>query len=333
MEERTNDFLDSAYQPPVDDWWKGRPSAEEGLVYWYQNVHLHNFALEGARVGENDVCLLGYACDQGIERNLGRPGAAKGPEAIRRALGKLPCRINNLDIIDLGDISGEKSDLESCHIDLSKVVTLLLDSGNFPIVLGGGHDVSLAHYLGIKGSELYRDKVIGILNFDAHFDLRKPAGEITSGTPFYQIHEYLAKTEAEFRYQVLGIQEQGNTPLLFKTARSLNVRYLDWTECQVEILPAVIKEIDNFLLSIDYLYVTIDMDGFSSAFSPGVSAPSPLGLEPVFVLAVLRYLFDTKKVIAFDVVEHNPVYDRDGATAKLAAILIDHATRYLDQNS
>lgn len=65
------------------------------------------------------------------------------------------------------------------------------------------------------------------------------------------------------------------------------------------------------------------MDDFSSAYAPGVSAPSPLGFTLYFVFKRLRFLFETKKVISCDLAELNPTLDRDNLTANLAAKLID----------
>jgi len=61
----------------------------------------------------------------------------------------------------------------------------------------------------------------------------------------------------------------------------------------------------------------------SSAYAPGVSAPSPLGFTPYFVFKVLVFLFESKKVISFDIAELNPSLDRDKLTANLAAKIID----------
>jgi formiminoglutamase len=68
----------------------------------------------------------------------------------------------------------------------------------------------------------------------------------------------------------------------------------------------------------------IDLDGFSSAYAPGVSAPSPLGFAPLFVYKVLAYVFESKKVISCDIAELNPDFDIDENTASLAAKLIDY---------
>ncbi len=44
----------------------------------------------------------------------------------------------------------------------------------YPIVLGGGHEIAFGHYCGIKdyNASIDRKDKLGIINFDAHFDLR-----------------------------------------------------------------------------------------------------------------------------------------------------------------
>ena len=69
--------------------------------------------------------------------------------------------------------------------------------------------------------------------------------------------------------------------------------------------------------------MTIDLDGFSSAYAPEVSAPSPLGFTPYFVFKLLLFLFETKKVISCDIAELNPTFDNDGVTSILAAKIVD----------
>jgi formiminoglutamase len=81
---------------------------------------------------------------------------------------------------------------------------------------------------------------------------------------------------------------------------------------------------NSFLEKVDHLYITIDLDGFSSAFAPGVSAASPLGLSPNFIYQALAFLLKSKKVIACDIAELNPEYDKDNSTAQLAAKLVDY---------
>ena len=121
----------------------------------------------------------------------------------------------------------------------------------------------------------------------------------------------------------MGIQKAVNTKELFIIAKEKNVTYLFNESCELTNFDVVTLKIDAFLEDIDALYITVDLDGFSSAYAPGVSAPSPLGFAPDFALKVLNHLLESKKVVALDVAEMNPVFDRDRSTAQLAARIID----------
>jgi len=69
------------------------------------------------------------------------------------------------------------------------------------------------------------------------------------------------------------------------------------------------------------------MDGFSSAYSPGVSAPSPMGFTPEIAFKVFELITKSKKMISLDVTEMNPTYDQDNATARLAARCVEYVAR------
>ena len=89
-------------------------------------------------------------------------------------------------------------------------------------------------------------------------------------------------------------------------------------------------EIKKFIEKLDHIYITIDLDGFSSAFAPGVSAASPFGFTPEMVLWLLQKILLSGKVISLDIAEMNPEYDRDGQTAKLAAGLVHNIIQSLN---
>ncbi len=64
------------------------------------------------------------------------------------------------------------------------------------------------------------------------------------------------------------------------------------------------------------------MDVFSSAYAPGVSAPSPMGCSPSDIIPVLKYIFNSKKIVSLDIAELNPLYDRDSQTVQLASRIV-----------
>jgi len=87
------------------------------------------------------------------------------------------------------------------------------------------------------------------------------------------------------------------------------------------------EQIIWFLDSVNKVYLSIDLDGFSSAFAPGVSAPSPMGFDPQIAFKVFELIASSKKLISLDVVELNPKYDQDNSTARLAARSIEYILR------
>lgn len=314
--------INAGYRLAQKSLWTGRetsPSIEP--QYWYQHMQFGDLRdIETKQ--SSDFGLIGYACDEGVKRNFGRSGAVNGPIAIREKLGKLPLHFDK-SVMDFGDIMGLDTDLESCQKAFSLGIGSLVKKGVFPIGLGGGHDIAYGHYKGLK--EAHPNKRIGIINFDAHFDLRPIENQPNSGTPFNQILSEANRQGESVDYFAIGIQKQSNTKQLFEIAEKYGVNYVlsDVCDYSKENVASLQNELKLFIQNNDYLYVTIDMDGFSSAYAPGVSAPSPLGFSPNFLYKVLEFLLESKKVISCDIAELNPKYDIDVQTASLAAKLVD----------
>ncbi|MEL6922800.1 MAG: formimidoylglutamase [Bacteroidota bacterium] len=321
--------MSTYFQATDPDIWTGRSTASvEDRLYWYQNILcqktkvLSMVPLEAASA----VGLIGYACDEGVRRNQGRVGARQGPDAIRRQLAKLAWHHGAIRPIDYGNVLCPDEAMETCQQQLGQLVAALLQNKVFPIVLGGGHDVAYGHYLGLR-KHLSADTRLGIINFDAHFDLRPPVAGGNSGTPFHQIlHEHPFQ---QCNYMVLGLQAAANTQSLFEVATAQAVGHVTAAHCQWWHLDALRQQLTEFAEQQDALYISIDLDGFASAYAPGVSAPSPVGMEPNLVMELLATLFKSGKVISCDLAEMNPTFDVDGSTARLAARLVDHIVSLL----
>ncbi len=306
-----------SYSPPNSNNWQGRKTElAKGKQYWYQHVELLGIS-ELSEGQTPDFGIVGYVCDEGVRRNQGRVGAKDGPGAIRQKAGKMALHTIKR-IADFGDVVCEDETMEACQDQLSGVVSKLIKAGTFPIVLGGGHDIAYGHFKGIK--EAVGDKRVGIINFDAHFDLRPIEDKPNSGTPFNQI---LMEHSDQVEYLVLGIQQAANTRELYEIADHFGVEYVLREDCDLFNLETIEQIVYEFAEKVDVLYVTVDMDGFSSAYAPGVSAPSAVGFAPDFFFNTLESIFKTGKVISLDIAEMNPVYDRDGVTAGLAARIME----------
>ncbi|WP_405206291.1 formimidoylglutamase [Aquimarina sp. LLG6339-5] len=306
--------------------WSGRTSNDQ--LYLHEKIKCID--LENEKIPDNQgkaFAILGYACEEGVKRNLGRIGAVSGPDQIRKMIAPLS---NHFDketkIIDAGTIYCIENSLEKTQSITSDKIFQLLNKQYFNLILGGGHDLAYAHYNGIK--KYHPDATIGIINLDAHFDLRSVNDKGNSGTPFYQI----SKENDRFKYLCFGIQEESNNQILFKTAKQLDVEFLKNTDFKIENKKAIGSLIDKFIADVDAIYLTIDLDGFSSAFAPGVSAPSPFGFSTDIALFAIERICNSKKLISADIVELNPKYDLDNITAKLAARLVYYIIKYISSS-
>lgn len=296
--------------------WSGRTSDQR--LYMHEKIKCGPIE----SISPHSIALLGYECDEGVKRNQGRVGAVDGPNAIRAQLGKMPNHLDSkTEVYDCGTIQCIKGDMEVTQNKLSQMVSKSLTKNALPIILGGGHDIAYGHYNGLA-DHIGKGKTIGIINFDAHFDLRSVENGPNSGTPFYQIAQDCNANGTPFKYLCLGIRPDSNDKNLFETAIDLEVEFLRNTEFNIQKLKTVSRVIKKFISGVNHVYVTIDLDGFSSAYAPGVSAASPMGFSPDIVLRSLGTIIKSKKLLGLDIAEMNPTYDIDDQTAKLAASLI-----------
>lgn len=325
---------------PTSAAWTGRHDGEgKEHARWHEVVATEEPGAQGqgSAVGEH-LGLVGFRTDEGVRRNGGRVGAAEGPAALRRALAPLalhgPLASREVRIRDYGDVVTEGEDLEGGQSAAARAITEALDApgSKLTVVLGGGHETAWASYQGLMDSRHMQNghqspPRWGVLNLDAHFDLRKETRP-TSGTPFLQMAEAERAAGREpLAYAAIGIAEASNTGALFAQARRLGVRWITDVECAEAGTPGIRDFIETFAADLDVLYLTIDLDLLPADVAPGVSAPAALGVSTPLVAAAVRAAAATGKLRLLDVVELNPSLDQAGRTAKTAARLIDEAVR------
>ncbi|MEB0135849.1 formimidoylglutamase [Actimicrobium sp. CCC2.4] len=302
--------------------WHGRIDVEEGPTgeRWHQRMQCVNADTDPA------IVLLGFLCDAGIQRNHGRTGAYNGPAAIRAVLGNIPLRGSNR-VADGGDVcctwKANEDGLEVAQKELTAAVAALLDQQHRPIVLGGGHEMSVGSFGGLAqhlstGSNAPR---IGILNLDTHFNLRMTE-RATSGTPFRQIADDCKERGWDFNYCCLGISRFANTPSLFDRAETLGVRWRLDEQMTALDADAIRDMLDEFLAGVDHLYFSIGLDVLPADTAPGVSAPAVRGISLDMVEMIVDMAAASGKLRVADIAELSPEYDIDHRTARLAARLV-----------
>ncbi|MEG0760929.1 MAG: formimidoylglutamase, partial [Chryseobacterium sp.] len=199
--------------------WQGRLDGEELLYHRiFQSVKAEN---NYDAISTNDFVLHGFAVDEGVRRNKGRQGAKDAPDVIRKNMSNFPVIRPDFSLLDFGNITCEDGNLENTQNELAKRVSKVLLKGGQSLVLGGGHEVTFAHYKGVKTA--FQEQKIGIINFDAHFDNRQPENGVgaSSGTGFWQIAQ-----EGEIHSLHIGIQRNSNTLKLFDTAHQFGMKYI-----------------------------------------------------------------------------------------------------------
>jgi formiminoglutamase len=233
-------------------------------------------------------------------------------------------------LYDGGDVVCHGDALEEAQSAYGERLAALLRAGHFPIGLGGGHEIAWAAYQGIARALQGHPRLerLGIINFDAHLDLRVPQvrGRGTSGTPFLQIAEGRQAAGLDFRYLCLGASEPANTPALFDRAAQLGVAVVRDVDAAG---PAAEMALQRFIADSSAVYLTFCLDVLPPAVAPGVSAPSGLGVALHRAVALLRSTLAAcghgrpgSKLLLADVAELSPAHDPDGRTSRTAARLV-----------
>ncbi|MDE9578882.1 formimidoylglutamase [Citrobacter koseri] len=301
------------WQPASPTLWQGRDDSAEAAnaLRLFQTVtRSPTFSPEMYR---EKIALLGFACDEGVKRNQGRPGAAGAPDALRRALANLASHHGHDRLVDLGNIIAQAPDLEGAQQALRDAVRRCQQADMRTFVLGGGHETAFGHGAGLL--DAFPHARVGIINLDAHLDLRR-ADHATSGTPFRQLAQLCDEQQREFHYACFGVCRAANTQTLWDEAQQRGVTIVEDVDCDTAQAPLA-QVID----SVDKIYLTIDLDVLPAWEMPAVSAPAALGVPLATVMRLVDAVCRSGKLQAVDMVEFNPRFDDDGNAARVAARL------------
>ena len=329
--------------------WTGRaePFETARARYWYQIAQPYTFDSSSQQNNQQNgqrIGLVGFACDQGVRRNQGRVGARAAPPLIRQAFAALPViaelqqrfdgQLSTL-LGDAGDIHCHDNDdfaertLEQAQLTYADKVSHIIQQGGLPVGLGGGHAIAYGSFLGLWQALQQPDATsnndaplrIGIINFDAHLDIRQ-SDVATSGTPFRQIAEHLEAQDQPFHYCCIGVSRFSNTAALFDRAEQLGVHIISDEDCANKKWKKLAAQIETFINDVDVIYLTIDMDCLPASVVPGVSAPAAYGINLAFVERAVKRIMASGKVKMADIAEINPTFDIDARSCKVAARLL-----------
>jgi arginase len=214
--------------------------------------------------------------------------------------------------------------------ELAGIVTTILQEGDFPLVLGGDHSIGLGSINGVANVH----KNVGVLWIDAHADFNTD-----QSTPSGNIHGMVLASLAGLGNSSLT-NIGGWSPKIHKeTIVIVGARDLDPGEQELlrtnsihvftmsEIDQLGITEVIQQALAIagqnnDGIHLSLDMDALDPTEAPGVGTPVRGGLTYREAHLAMELIADSHKLVSMDVVEVNPILDRENATALLAVELV-----------
>lgn len=297
-------------------------STKTGDPRWGERAQTHwpQDAFDGAWV------LAGYTDDEGIALNQGRPGAALGPDAIRARFYKCSLsseQVNsNPQLIDLGNIDRSLPLAERHECVRSQVSYVLTHKGRW-LGLGGGHDYAYGDGAGFLDANHKSSLKPLIINIDAHLDVRPTDQGLSSGTPFYRLLQ--ANDFPDFDLYEIGIQRQCNSANHVKWAQDqgAHIHFLeDLLLSGSSVFRSLMDIFSEVLTQPRPTYLSVDIDGFSSAFAMGASQAWPMGLNPNDVLPFFSILKERLAIQVLGIYEVSPPLDQDERTVKLASQII-----------
>ena len=214
-------------------------------------------------------------------------------------------------LFEKGAVSTEFDDLindinEQC-LKLNKYVYrrahALLDSGKIPAVLGGDHGTPLGLMLAL--SEKYKKEGFGILQIDAHADLRKAYEEFEFSHASI-MYNALKIPQVEKLVQV-GIRDfcEEEAQLINQHKKRIKTFFdsaLQEQKFEGKLWKRTCEEIVSELPSL--VYVSFDIDGLDPKLCPNTGTPVPGGLEFVEAVYLLKKVVASgRRIIGFDLCE------------------------------
>jgi formimidoylglutamase len=270
-----------------------------------------------------DAVLVGEPFDRAV---IGRRGTREGPQALREQLAAI--KTHHFDagpvgaLGDLGDVA-EMVDLfgRQVVVPTSSVQERTLEvmrevhaTDAFPVFLGGDNSLTYPN-----AAPLLESGSVGVVNFDAHLDVREVREDATSGTPYRQLFEggldaYACVGARHFETSTAYhdyLREQGGEVV---TAEEVG-------EDPVAAVDVALAAMDG----VDSVYVSVDLDVLDAAHAPGVSAPTPGGVSARELFRMVRLAVSDDRVAGFEVVECAPPLDAGDRTARVGARAVAHA--------
>jgi arginase len=289
-----------------------------------------------------EIAVIGAALDLG----QGRRGVDMGPSAMRYAgledrltsLGYAVRDHGNVDtaVPEATALRDERARFlpeikETCARIATKVVEES-NAGARPLVLGGDHSVALGTLGGLASAH----GVGGVLWIDAHADINTPETSPSGNVHGMSLAAALGLAGPEFesdawplpaldprRVVLLGLRhaDSGERKLL----HDAGVRVFTMSEIDRIGVERAVREALDRVAGPGFVHVSLDMDALDPEVAPGVGTPVRGGLTYREAHLALELVAESGLAGSLEVVEVNPILDRENTTAFTAVELVASA--------
>jgi len=282
------------------------------------------------------IDIIGVPIDLGADRR----GVDMGPSAIRyshlqQKLEELGYTVQDegnveVPIAEMCKITNPKLKYIDCIIPMSRrvsgAVSTSMQAGNFPLVIGGDHSLSIGS---VRGAA--RNRKLGVIWIDAHADFNTaettPSGNI-HGMSLAILCGLGDKSLVQLWDETIPVIDPRSIAIIgardLDTGEKANLRNAGAMVMSMEqvdrygMVTVVEKAIEHVTRDTDGMYLSLDLDALDPRHAPGVGTPVPAGLTEREAHLACELIAETGKLIGMDVVEVNPILDVQNQTAKLA---------------
>jgi formiminoglutamase len=256
-------------------------------------------------------------------------GAYGAPEAVRLAFRynttyspDWDVDLRELRARDLGDVGGHLTDVTVAHARIEEAVAAACatEPRFVPVMIGGDHSVTAPAVRGFCAA--HPGQRVGVINIDAHLDVRNFEHGPHNGTPFRAILTGDLPIQGKNLVE-LGIHGFMNAASYMRWAREQGVTVVSGREVQKRGIDDCIAQALRIAGDgTDLIYLSVDIDCLAYPWAAGTSATSPEGLSAWQLMEAVWACGLDPKVQAMDIVEIDPGKDVKDLTSRTGCSVI-----------
>lgn len=222
-----------------------------------------------------------------------------------------------------------KAVMTKCESIRLSIANSLRDN-HFPIVVGGDHSVAMSSIA--ADSEMFGINNLAVIYIDGHCDINT---EETSTS--HNIHGMPLASSLGLCHKALQVgplkQKIFGNNLFILGARSIDepefniiednkVNLYKNSEITNETLPSIFKDLQK---SIGHkkVHISFDVDALDPSVLSSTGYVMPNGLSLEVVKNIIDFAFKNFDVISFDIVEYNPLLDKEKRDLKVVLDILD----------